>query len=251
MKIRKLNPKNAVRWFSDYELSLLQKSNEEYTLVKTSVSTKLIFRGQNFWTNTHKLDVDFMRLIQGVHNDALAFKETGEILTGGFPNYFKFKNRFFENRKMYEIDVNAAYWHVAGELFLSQKTYNLGLERPKKERLSALGILARKQKYEFYKGSELLRVERNVSETRDIYKSVVSRLDYIIGNIMENDEGAVGYWVDAIFSDSVEFAADILDIHGLKCKIIPVSASVIQKSNAFYFQTTRETNEQRAYFMFK
>ncbi len=152
---------------------------------------------------------------------------------------------------MYEIDVNAAYWHVAGELFLSQKTYNLGLERPKKERLSALGILARKQKYEFYKGSELLRVERNVSETRDIYKSVVSRLDYIIGNIMENDEGAVGYWVDAIFSDSVEFAADILDIHGLKCKIIPVSASVIQKSNAFYFQTTRETNEQRAYFMFK
>lgn len=240
-----------MRWFSDYEISLLQKSNEEYTLVKTSVSTKLIFRGQSYWTNTHKMDVGFMRLIQMVHADALAFMESGEILTGGFPSYFKFKNRFFENKKMYEIDVNAAYWHVAGELFLSEKTYNLGLERPKKERLAALGILARKQKHEFYRGAQLLRIEHTISETREIYRSVVTRLDSIVGNILENDDDALGYWVDAIFSESVEFAADILEAHGLGCKIIPVSGSVIQKSNAFYFQTTRESDEQRVYFMFK
>lgn len=141
-------------------------------------------------------------------------------------DFFKWSISYIERclheqqaRETLQIDVSAAYWSIARQIFLSLNTYLYGLEL-KKDRLRALGALATKTTYREYEGHDLLAAGEARPDTYVLYAYIQDYVDALMRQCMRKYD-CFGYWVDCVFTHDIDKMPEIIEFfssHGLGVK---------------------------------
>lgn len=143
-------------------------------------------------------------------------------------------------RDVVEIDVNAAYWHLANRLgYLSPDIYEKGLNTKKLSkvaRLVALGAVAATKRIYTFDGeeySENIQVIENPI-TRSYFFHIAKTLDDIMSEVFDGLPAGDGllYWCDAFFirKRSARQIIDGLANHGLECKSLEVANITVRET---------------------
>lgn len=111
--------------------------------------------------------------------------------------------------KCYKVDIKAAYWNAALR-FLSNETYEAGVKF-KKNRLIALGNLAKKTKCYFYENGEINHdlTEINQGPYAYLFFQIAEEIDTKLKFCIDN--GAFGYFVDCFFCLDLELTQSLID----------------------------------------
>ncbi len=100
---------------------------------------------------------------------------------------------------LHRVDLKAAYWSAARNIFMSEKAHTMGVEN-KKCRLKALGSLATKKKWYKYEGHKI--VDSGViydEQKRGLYLHICDYVDSGMRELFDFSGGIAGYWVDCFF----------------------------------------------------
>jgi hypothetical protein len=134
-----------------------------------------------------------------------------------------------------ELDIDSAYWETAYKLnVISRDIYREGLKLPKKVRLMALGILAKKTTVYKFDGKEMKRmpvIENKKTKYfwNQICKHVADVMITISAGI--NEGSYLFYWVDAVFikKESLKETQEIITGCGYKYKLKTIDKVVYKK----------------------
>jgi hypothetical protein len=141
-------------------------------------------------------------LMSKVNSDALYFLKTNTPFGEYRSNYFLFDSYRLDMingraSTVYRIDISAAYWHTAAEVFLSGSTFDYGLKN-KPQRLAALGALASKKlQIDFAEGAQVGERELH-KDTEGIYYHVCKIVDVRMQDLISRMGNCLGYWVDCV-----------------------------------------------------
>lgn len=138
-------------------------------------------------------------------------------------------NRVYTS-KIYEIDLNSAYWNFAYKSnYISKDIYQQGLKVSKMARLISLGNLAKTTTVLSFDGTNYKHCGVIKSEkTENIFFSVSKQTDDIMQMLrVIASNNFMFYWVDAIFFQSDKTKNDIIEY--LKELNIPYKIKEIKK----------------------
>lgn len=149
------------------------------------------------------------------------------------------KNSTKYKKELYEVDLRAAYWHLAYKnKFINEPLYKEGLKIDKRIRLMALGSLAKNIIIFSYKKGELIKKELLKSElTEGIFFKVAFDTDVIMRDLIRtvNKTDFMFYWVDAIFfrgKKNLELIENKLSELNMFYKVVNIK-SLIKKNNKY------------------
>ncbi|MEM4255661.1 MAG: hypothetical protein QXR53_05045 [Candidatus Norongarragalinales archaeon] len=133
-------------------------------------------------------------------------------------NYNEFKTNLLEfnnmqiNRKSkkftgWKCDINAAYWNLANELFLSEKTYKNGLSK-KAIRLKALGALATEYRNYWVSASKVVETKIERAQFANLFVYIANSVIDKMQLFSKLNREIFGYYVDCFFIEG-ENSAEI------------------------------------------
>lgn len=191
----------------DFYAKNLPKSTDYIRMVYTRNHIKCWDKyGNVCFEYPKKKNIDFLVLFSKVKAEARRYVER-------FPydeNEIKVDYRdyiFFDEDKIkgvecnkygVEIDINAAYWNVARQMFLSDDTYLLGLKK-KGVRLHALGALAAKKTEEVWERGVLISRVETYPDTQPIFFDIAKRVSGVVKMCHMAANKVFGYYVDCVF----------------------------------------------------
>ena len=229
MKI--LNPTDIIRKL---------KKNKIAFVVFQTLYTKKIFseRGNYEYTAPNSgLKKSDLNLIMRVKNEVNKCDNIPR-LTASDVHYIDksdFLPAYIEN--IFEIDLNAAYWHFAyRNSFISEKLYKDGLNAPKKTRLISLGALAKKttilkfdsEKFEPIQFAHSEKTQGAFFKVAQDTSHLMQSLKFICGN------DYLFFWCDAIFlknQTALNNCIELLESENFPFKIYSI--------DRFYSDSTR------------
>lgn len=157
-------------------------------------------------------------LLSKVKKDARIYMEKNQLKNEVL------RARFFKSiseKPDYKIDIKAAYWNAAKDIFLSEETYNLGIN-DKESRLVALGSLATKEIIRTYELGILKEEVVVLNKFAPIYFKVCNYIDDVCNTLSKY---SLGYWVDCFFvkENQKEFVCEQLENFGFNYSIEKVN----------------------------
>lgn len=183
----KINEENFNIFYSSSKL-IIENDGIKYTFYPNKLGSK---KGLHFIKKLKKYIID-------------------NKITYDFKNRIKYnsqnsliKNSINYSKDLYEVDLKAAYWHLAyRNKFINYDLFKEGLRVDKRIRLMALGSLAKNTTVFNYKDGELIGTQKITSElTEGIFFKVAFDTDIIMRELIRtiNKNDFMFYWVDAIF----------------------------------------------------
>lgn len=97
-----------------------------------------------------------------------------------------------------KIDISAAYWNTAKKMFLSEKTYQYGIDN-KPIRLAALGALAIKRYTDTWENGIITNKQISRPDTYNVYMEICKIVDNILSELFYLTGCAFGYFIDCVF----------------------------------------------------
>lgn len=190
-------------------LQQLKDNKETFTEVKTGSSQYIKIRGKRYYKkldSTIEIPQRDLKLFKAVQIEASQFlKKEVDI-----PNYqpidvnFNLSNyvkETFNKMEVVEIDLVGAYTREAERIGIISKETRQALEKASKgTRLMAFGSLATQRTFYYYENG-VLADSRAAAEkkTRHLFFYVAYRIGDIMKQVLKKFEGALFYWVDAVF----------------------------------------------------
>lgn len=198
-----------------------------HTLKSCSSSNDIRVDGgrKYFFPIGERIEMKYLHFIKDVKREVCE-NAKGLNLSESKPYFVRFSPVFYESfyhTDFVEVDISSAYWFTAFDFGLvSEKTYNEGLNVPKKVRLMALGSAAATKEVMYFDGEryEYKGIEYD-NFGRLAFFSVAKRVDEIMNAALENLHGNVAfYWVDALFirKSFADFATDTIRGFGYQVK---------------------------------
>lgn len=205
------------------KLQQLKDSKEDFELIKTTYTKKIITPNERiFFNDEGEDDKKALLLIGAVRRDAKKFLENNVV--GKIHNY---KTDFFnlldviETKKVIKkIDFKSAYWTYALKIgVITEDTNNkfnewykgIDSHYAKGARLKALGSLATTKFTNVYKkGRYAYSKEISTEPTKDLYMAICNGIDNLMKDINFNCKGCVYYYWDCIFVEE-EFEQEAIE----------------------------------------
>jgi hypothetical protein len=190
-------------------LQQLKDNEETFTEVKTGSSQYIKIRGKRYYKkldSTIEIPQRDLKLFKAVQIEASQFiKKEVDI-----PNYqpidvdFNLSNyvrETFNKMEVVEIDLVGAYTREAERIGIISKATRQALEKASKgTRLMAFGSLATQRTFYYYKDGKLASSKAAAEKkTRHLFFYVAYRIGEIMKQVLKKFEGALFYWVDAVF----------------------------------------------------
>jgi hypothetical protein len=189
-------------------MARLVESKENFELHTKSSSIDLLWNERKNRFKKPRPNAKFLTLYAKVKKDAKIFFDSIESIADvkrmiGEVSYFQYDlDDYLSNKgkpdECIYIDISAAYWTKAREVFLSEDTYEYGLN-DKANRLKVLGALAAKTVIDKYEngvktGSEVIR-----NPFADLFFLIQYQVDRVVNEAFGRFD-CFGYWVDAVFT---------------------------------------------------
>lgn len=162
---------------------------------------------------------------------------------------------------MYEVDLTAAFWHIAFmEGFISEDIYKKGLSEKisKKVRLIALGNLAKIETVSFFDGQKFSQPQIIPSNlTEGVFFNVAQKTSELMLDLkFRLGKDFLFFWCDAIFfrggNENLKNVKEYINSYGLQCKAYRIDeVKRVDEKTVQVFSKDHKTNERTFNFLKK
>ena len=182
----------------------LKKAGKKFTYEQTT--SKMIIRCSygDFKYEEKDLPMSDVFIIQMVKRAAQKVDlKTVPVINKKEIKYFNTGKATGEFKNCYEVDLSGAYWEMARE-WLPDKVYKRGLQVSKEARLYALGALAKVTIKGAFDGRRFESDKQKCyqAQTKDLFFGSAKAVGEIMDRLLQLCDGALFFWVDAIFTTS-------------------------------------------------
>lgn len=197
----------------------------EYQLIETTYTKRIKIGNNNyFFNNDGDMDLNVLRLINAVRNDAKRYlSDPRNKPRDTYINFFKLIQNPLPNKVVAKIDLTSAYWKMSCNMgivsmqtdellktLFDDKQYNefemmFGdskkkvYEDFKKARLKALGSLSTSKHVKHCKGKIIVDEYVTTEPTKPLYLEICRCVDEIMSESGQKLDGAIYYYWDCIF----------------------------------------------------